>query len=297
MRICDMISKTGKFISLEFFPPQDKTSWPAFFSTVEKLQAINPLFVSVTYGAGGSTQDSSLNIVSRLRKDFGLIPLGHLTCVGAHGKRLHHFLETCIENDVHNVLALRGDPPKGQTTWVPDSEKFHYASDLVRFIRSSFPQIGIAVAAYPEGHEECPTIREDLGFLKNKLELSDMAITQLFFDNRLYWNFVERMQDMQVAKPLIPGVLPIMSLQSAKRVLSLCGASIPGKFLLELEKADSEGGAQAAYAVGMRWAKKQVQELLEGGAPGVHLYTLNRDRACLELVKSLDPELFNPTAT
>jgi len=292
VRIRDLLKTSGKFLSMEFFPPKDPKDWPGFFETAEALKAINPLFASVTYGAGGGTQNNTLEIVRRLKSDLGLTPMAHLTCVGASAERLHGFLGALEEAGVDNVLALRGDPPRGQANWVPDSEEFRHASDLVGFIRKHYPDLGVGVAGYPEGHPECSTFREDFEFLKFKLDAgADFAITQLYFDNRLYWNFTERLASMGVTKPIIPGVLPILSLQSAKRLLSFSGASIPGKLLLDLEAADAEGGVPGAYKVGMDWAKAQVRGLLEGGAPGVHLYTLNRADACLELVQSLDPAL------
>ena len=293
MRIRDLIRKAGqdagKFVSLEFFPPKDPADWPGFFATVEQLRATNPLFVSVTYGAGGGTQDNTLEIVRRMRSDQGLEPMAHLTCVGASAAKLDGFLGALEDADVHNVLALRGDAPQGSECFVPDSEQFRHASDLVAYIGKHYPDMGVGVAGYPEGHPECATFREDFDFLKYKLDRgADFAITQLFFDNRLYWNFTERLGEMGVTKPVVPGVLPVMSLKSAKRVLSFCGASIPGKLLLDLEAADAQGGAKAAYRVGLEWAKRQCRELLEGGAPGVHLYTLNRPEACLEIVDELD---------
>jgi len=289
VRIIDMIRPGGKFVSLEFFPPKDPQEWPGFFQTVERLAAVDPLFVSVTYGAGGGTQDNTLEIVRRLRRDMGLTPMAHLTCVGASAARLDGFLSALEEADVHNVLALRGDPPKGGAHFEPDSDQFRHASDLVAYIRRHYPDMGVGVAGYPEGHPECSTFHEDFEFLKFKLDRGgDFAITQLFFDSRLYWNFTERLGEMGVKKPIIPGVLPVMSVKSAKRVLGFCGASIPGRLLLDLEEADARGGSEAACRVGIEWAKRQCRELLDGGAPGVHLYTLNRPEACLEIVGALD---------
>lgn len=288
MRIRDLMRRDGKFISMEFFPPKDPGEWPGFFETASKLKAVDPLFVSVTYGAGGGTQANTLEIVRRLKSELDLNPMAHLTCVGASADKLHGFLGDLEEAGVDNVLALRGDPPQGSDRFEPDSGEFRHASDLVAFIRRHYPDMGVGVAGYPEGHPECSTFREDFEFLKYKLDQgADFTITQLFFDNRLYWNFLERLSSMGVTSPVVPGVLPIMSLQSAKRILSFCGASIPGKLLLDLERADAEGGVEAAFEVGMDWAKSQVRGLLEGGAPGVHLYTLNRARACLDLVDSL----------
>jgi len=288
LRIAELIAKNDKFISLEFFPPKERASWPGFFETVSRLTSLDPLFVSVTYGAGGGTQENTLEIVHRLKNDFELEPMAHLTCVGASGERLHDFLRALESFGVDNVLALRGDPPRGVENFKPDSDEFKHASDLVAFIRGRYPDMGIGVAGYPEGHPEAPSLEQDLKFLKFKLdEGADFAVTQLFFDNRLYWDFVERLSAMGVNKPLIPGVLPIMSLGSAKRMTSFCGATLPEKFLLALEDAHEKGGDEAACRVGLEYAKKQVRELLDGDAPGVHLYTLNKADACLEIVDAL----------
>ncbi|MDY7001341.1 MAG: methylenetetrahydrofolate reductase [NAD(P)H] [Thermodesulfobacteriota bacterium] len=288
MRIAELIVKNYKFISLEFFPPREKDSWPGFFETVSRLKSIDPLFVSVTYGAGGGTQENTLEIVQRLKNDFELEPMAHLTCVGASGEKLHGFLRALESFGVDNVLALRGDPPRGVENFNPESGEFKHASDLVAFIRGQYPDMGIGVAGYPEGHPEAPSIKQDLEFLKFKLDKgADFVISQLFFDNRLYWDFAERLSDMGVDKPIIPGVLPIMSLSSVKRILSFCGASLPGDFFLALEAAHEKGGDEAVRTLGISHAKKQVQELLDKGAPGVHLYTLNKADACLEIVDAL----------
>ncbi len=288
MRIADLIAKTPKFVSMEFFPPKEKEAWPGFFLTAKALRAVDPLFVSVTYGAGGGTQSNSLEIVSRLKAELGLEPLAHLTCVGADEAKIGAFLDDLAKAGVDNVLALRGDPPRGTENFVPDNECFRHATDLVAFIRSRRPEMGIAVAGYPEGHPECPSIRCDLGHLKAKLDAgADFVVTQLFYDNREYFDFVERLAALGMHKPVVPGILPIMSLTSVKRILGMCGASIPGKYLLALEEADKKGGADAVRKLGVDWAKRQAQELLDGGAPGVHLYTLNKADACLEIVGAL----------
>jgi len=288
VRIADLIAKTPKFVSLEFFPPKEREAWPAFFLTARALTAVAPLFVSVTYGAGGGTQANTLEIVSRLKADLGLTPMAHLTCVGADEEKISAFLAELTAAGVDNVLALRGDPPRGTENFVPDNERFKHASDLVSFIRACQPQMGVGVAGYPEGHPDCSSIRLDLGFLKAKLDAgADFVVTQLFYDNREYFDFAERMAAMGMDKPIVPGILPIMSLTSAKRILGMCGASIPGKYLLALEEADKKGGADAVRKLGIDWAKRQAQELLDGGAPGVHLYTLNKADACLEIVGAL----------
>jgi methylenetetrahydrofolate reductase (NADPH) len=288
VRIAELLQQRNPFISLEFFPPKEQTDWPAFFQTVDRLRSINPLFVSVTYGAGGSTQAHSLEIVSRLKKEFSLEPMAHLTCIGATGESILGFLRELEGMGVDNVLALRGDPPKDQEAPPAAANDFVYASDLVSFIRGQYPELGIGVAGYPEGHPEAPCPEEDLKALKYKLDQGgDFVVTQLFFDNDYYWDFVRRLRATGERKPVVPGVMPIFSLKVIRKVLSLCGASIAPAFLRELEEAQEKGGNEAVQAIGIAHARRQIRGLLEGGAPGIHLYSLNRDEACLELLDGI----------
>lgn len=289
MKISELIAQNKGFISLEFFPPREKSAWPEFFTQVEKLKEIDPLFVSVTYGAGGSTRDHTLEIVNRMKNDHGLEPMAHLTCVGASRERIRDFLGELARADVENVLALRGDPPGGEKNFVPDSEEFQHASDLVSFIRGEFPDLCVGVAAYPEGHVEAENLDQDLVFLKKKLDLgSDFGVTQLFFDNSHYFNFLKKARDMGIHAPIIPGILPVTSLNMIKKSISLSGADLPPGFMESLEEAEKKGGAPEVKRAGTRHAIKQVRGLLEGGAPGVHLYTLNKADTCLEIVKSIN---------
>ncbi len=289
MKISRLISDNQNFISLEFFPPKDKSAWPAFFGQVEKLKVVNPVFVSVTYGAGGSTQDRTLEIVNIMKAQMGLEPMAHLTCVGASRERIINFLNQLKEAEVENVLALRGDPPRGESHFVPDSEHFRHASDLVGFIRERFPGMCVGVAAYPEGHVEADSLDQDLFYLKNKLDLGgQFAVTQLFFDNSHYFRFVDKARSMGIDKPLIPGVLPVTSLNMIRKSINLSGASLPPGFMESLEDAEKNGGPEEVKKVGTRHAIAQVRGLLEGGAPGVHLYTLNKARTCLDIVRALN---------
>jgi methylenetetrahydrofolate reductase (NADPH) len=289
MRIGDKLKETGQFVSLEFFPPKEREKWPGFFDVVQKLRPIEPLFVSVTYGAGGTTQAYTLELVNRLKNEYCLEPMAHLTCVGASEENIHHFLTELRRNNIMNVLALRGDPPKGQETFVPDSETFQHASDLVSFIRSYYPEFSVGVAGYPEVHPEAESMEQDLKYLKLKLdEGSDFVVTQLFFDNDRYFSFVDKVRAMGIDAPIIPGVLPVLSLNVLKRIASLCGAEVPEHYLAELEEADASGGAEAVAKVGVRYAREQARDLLARGAPGVHLYTLNKAEACREIVADLD---------
>jgi methylenetetrahydrofolate reductase (NADPH) len=287
MRISELMEPRRPFLSLEFFPPKEKAEWPAFFRVAARLRELEPLFASVTYGAGGSTQSHTLELVTRLKREADLEPMAHLTCIGASREGISDFLDQLAAAEVDNVLALRGDPPAG-TVYRPEESPFAYATDLVAYIRQVHPQIGIGVAGYPEGHPDAPSADSDLMNLRHKLAAgSEFVITQLFFDNRHYWDFVERVRGLGISAPIIPGILPILSLKSIKRIVSLCGATLPDAFLGELEEADTRGGNDAVQELGIDHARRQAQELLDRGAPGIHLYTLNRAEACLRLVKSL----------
>jgi len=288
VRIAERILPGKQFLSLEFFPPKNRSDWPVFFQVVEKLRAVNPLFVSVTYGAGGSTRDNTMEIVTRMKREFSLEPMAHLTCVGATEQTILSFLHDLTMVGVDNILALRGDPPQDAGVEVVASKDFTFASDLVSFVRKHYPSMGIGVAGYPEGHPEATSLDQDLQALKLKVDKgSDFIVTQLFFDNSYYWDFVRRARQLGINKPIIPGVMPIFSLKVIQKVLSLCGATIPPDFLRDLEAADAKGGSDAVKILGIRHARKQILGLLEGGAPGVHLYTLNKDDACLELLEGI----------
>ena len=280
-------ASTRPFYSLEFFPPKERENWPGFFATVERLKALNPLFASVTYGAGGSTQDNTLEITSHLKNVMGLEPMAHLTCVGATRERIADYLRRLREVNVDNVLALRGDAPKGQDIdW--DTAEFRYAADLVRFTRSEQPDMGVGVAGYPAAHPESPSFASDLRHTADKVNAgADFIVTQLFFDVREYFDFVERLRAMGVDTPVLPGILPIQSLESVRRILSLCGANIPGNLYLELDAANEKGGAEAVKEAGIAFAQQQIRSLLDGGAPGIHLYTLNRADTCLRIAEAV----------
>jgi methylenetetrahydrofolate reductase (NADPH) len=288
MKIIDAIKPDKQFISLEYFPPKTREDWPVFFKTVERLAVLKPLFASVTYGAGGTTNVDSLEIVTRIQNEYGLETMAHLTCLGSSTSEVSQFLNNLEAAGVSNVLALRGDLPLDGTVETPLPSPLQYASDLVGLIRSSYPDMGIGVAGYPEVHPESASLEADLSYLKLKSDSgADIAITQLFFDNSLYHNFVKRAREAGISKPIIPGILPVVSLKVIKRIVSLCGATIPADFLAELEVADAAGGAAAVQKIGIAHARRQARELLDSGVPGVHIYTLNRSEVVLDLVEGL----------
>ncbi len=290
MNIAKLIAnRTAPFYSVEFFPPKDPALHEGFFAEAERIKAIDPLFASVTYGAGGSRQDATLGIVTRLKKDLHLETMAHLTCVGATEERISGFLDQLAEAGVDNVLALRGDPPReGAVDWT--ASPFHHAIDLVRFARKHSPALGIGVAGYPAPHPESPSFASDWKYTVEKIrEGADFVVTQLFFDVREYFNFVERLHELGVHVPVIPGVLPIQSFESLRRILSLSSPNIPGKLYLELEEAHNKGGVEAVREVGFRYAVNQIRKLLDGGAPGIHLYTLNKSAMCLRIAEEVGP--------
>ena len=286
MKIADLIAKRSPFYSLEFFPPKKRENWPGFFTVVEKLNVLDPLFVSVTYGAGGSTQDNTLDITTRLAKS-GLVPMAHLTCVGASEKGIRTYVEKLLAAGVHNILALRGDVPKGEDIRWEECE-YSYASDLVSFVTREYPDMGIGVAAYLTPHPESAGFAEDRAATAHKMNAgSDFAVTQLFFDHREYFEYVAQMRSLGVHKPILPGVFPVQSLDSIRRVLSLSGCNIPAKLYLAIEEAYRTGGEEAVRETGIAFAAEQIRRLLDGGAPGIHLYTLNKADVCLRIAEAV----------
>ena len=287
MHIGQMIRElSAPFYSLEFFPPSDTAHLPDFYATVDRLRALNPLFASVTYGAGGARQQNTLAVTAELARR-GIAAMAHLTCVGAEPQSIAAFLNDLRASGVNNVLALRGDPPADKP-WDWNTAHFRHASDLVAFAKEQQPGMGIGVAAYPAPHPESPTFAEDRLHTANKLRAgADFALTQLFFDAREYEDLVSHLRGQGITTPVIPGILPIQSFDSLRRVLSLCGANIPGKLYLSLEKAHNEGGAEAVRQVGLDYAVRQIRSLLDAGAPGIHLYTLNKADMCLRLAEAV----------
>jgi len=287
MQIPQLIKTHKPFVSLEFFPPKNKEEWPGFFEVAKKLGQLNPLFASVTYGAGGSTQSNTLEICGELIKTCGFEIMPHLTGVTADQDKIDGFLGAIKELGIENVLALRGDRPTGFTG--SDKElfaNFPYAEDLVRHIHQNHPQLAIGVAGFPEAHSEAPSFAADLEVMQRKVTSgADFVITQLYFDNRIYFDYVQRLKARGVDVPIVPGVLPIRNLGSLRFILEMCNARIPGKLVNKVLKAHEEGGAKAVYEIGVSYARQQVKELIDGGAPGVHLYTLNKADMCLQVME------------
>lgn len=276
MRIGDLIRSSRKpFFSFEFFPPADAAALDNFYGVVDGLARLKPLFVSVTYGAGGKKQGKTLEVTSELTRR-GLATMAHLTCVGADEARIAGFMEDLLANGVENVLALRGDYPE-DGRWNPEEARFRHASDLLKYLKKEFPEMGVGAAVYPYPHPESPTFAEDRERTAEKLAAgADFAVTQMFFDAREYIDLTAYLRNRGIDAPIVPGIFAIQSFESLKRTLSLCGANIPPKLYLRLEDANVRGGAAAVREEGVRFTLDLIRELLALGAPGIHLYTLNK---------------------
>jgi methylenetetrahydrofolate reductase (NADPH) len=287
MLIHDLFRPGRPAFSFEFFPPRSEEAGAQLERTIAELRPLAPSFVSVTYGAGGSTREKTIDIVSRIRRDTGIEAMAHLTCVGSTREELASVLQRLAEAGVENVLALRGDPPKGQTNFQAVDGGFSYASELVRFIRQNHgDRFSVGGAAYPEKHIECGNPAVDLANLKRKTQEGlDFLITQLFFDNRRYFEFVERARRCGVTQPIVAGIMPITNASQIERFTVSCGATLPFDLAEELDGVRNDPAA--VMRLGIRHATEQCVELLTRGAPGIHFYTLNRSHATVEIFKAL----------
>lgn len=285
MRIVDCFGGSKPVYSFEFFPPKNDEGVQRLFSTIQQLAELEPSFVSVTYGAGGSTRQMTVDLVSRIKREVGLEAMAHLTCVGHTATEIASILGQLREGGIENVLALRGDPPKGQTEFVKTEGGFGYAQDLARFIRGNF-DFCLGGACYPEGHPQSPDRETDLRHLKEKAESGvDFLVTQLFFDAADYFAFVDKARALGVRQPIVPGVMPVTNVGQLERFTTLCGASIPVALRERLEAVRDD--EDAVVVAGIDWATEQCRTLLEGGAPGIHFYTLNRSHSAREVFRRL----------
>jgi methylenetetrahydrofolate reductase (NADPH) len=270
--------------SVEFFPPRDDTAGERMLRAAQALQSYEPDFVSITYGAGGGTRATTLKYARMLKEQCGFEVMPHLTCVGHKEAELMDILRDFESAGFRNVMALRGDPPKGETSFQAMAGGFSHADELVRLIRRNLPNFGIGVAGYPEKHPESPEAGDDVQRLAHKVSCgADFVTTQLFFDNEFYFDFVRRCRQAGIEVPILPGLLPVLSLAQIRRFSSMCGAALPA----ELEKRLEEAGEDGAQEVGADWAYEQIKGLLDGGAPGFHLYALNKSKATTSILERL----------
>ncbi len=286
MKIRNLLNPSKPCFSFEFFPPKTPDGEANLWATLEDLRPLDPGFVSVTYGAGGSTRDRTIQLVTGIKARTGLEAMAHLTCVGHSREELKAVLDELKAAKIENVLPLRGDPPKGVATFEPAANGFRYANELVTFIRENEYPFCLGSACYPEGHADTPSRDTDLLNLKRKVDAGlDFVITQMFFDNAFYFDFVERARRAGINVPIVPGIMPITSFEQAGRFVRLCGATIPMRLQLQLEAVKDE--PEAVTALGVAHATVQCIELLQRGVPGIHFFTLNRSPATRMIVGAL----------
>lgn len=273
-------------LSFELFPPKTEAGVLGLQVHLDRLAAFKPSYMTCTYGAGGSTQNRTLEVISSVRKQYDIPVATHLTCVGSTVDQLRSYLERARILGVSNVVALRGDPPKGETAFKPVEGGLSYANQLVEFIRKEFSDMGIAVAGYPETHVEAPSPEQDLANLMNKVDAgADVVITQLFYDNADFFSFRDRCVALGIKVPIVPGLLPVTNGAQIQRITSLCGAKLPAKFLADLSK--HEDGSEGQFEVGVEFAMRQTAELVAADVPGIHYYVLNKSEATERVLKGV----------
>jgi len=285
VRIIDQLRTGHPVFSFEFFPPKTEQGEARLWDALVDLQDLKPTFVSVTYGAGGSTRTKTVELTRRIKAELGIEAMAHLTCVQATRDELDGVLAELSEGGVDNVLALRGDPPKGADRFEKTEGGFSYASELTAYINET-RDLCVGAACYPEGHTEAASKYQDLHHLKTKVDAgAQFLITQLFFDNQVYFEFVDRARAAGIHVPIIPGIMPIQNVEQIKRFTKMCGASIPPRLLAELEKRKEQ--PERVHELGVAHATIQALGLLHGGAPGVHFYTLNKSTATREILTAI----------
>ena len=281
----------GKFgLSFELFPPKTEQGEASLFEHVAQLMAHRPSFITCTYGAGGSTRQKTLEIVERVHAQFGVSVASHLTCVGSTVDELRAYLTEARSRGVENIVALRGDPPRGSSEFRPVEGGLRYANELTRLIRSEFSDLGIAVAGYPETHQEAPSAEADLNNLKRKVDAgADAVVTQLFYDNDDFFRFRDCYEAAGIRVPLVPGLLPVTNFAQVQRITALCGAKLPPAFVAALEaQGDNE---QAVFDVGVEQCARQAEGLASAGVPGIHFYVLNKSQAASRVLAALGPRV------
>jgi methylenetetrahydrofolate reductase (NADPH) len=286
MNLKELYASDKCVLSFELFPPKTDAGVSELMKVVGELAVHKPDYFTCTYGAGGSTRERTMSIAAGVRKQYGIPVASHLTCVGSTREQLREYLNAAREHGIDYIVALRGDPPKGESEFRPVDGGLSYANELVAMLRAEFPQFGIAVAGYPETHQEAPNADVDLANLKRKVDAgADVIITQLFYDNEDFFRFRDRCESVGISVPIVPGILPVLSLAQVQRIASLCKAKLPGAFVEKLgQKADEKW----QFEVGVEHARQQSQDLLDAGIPGLHFYVLNKSLATTRIISQMD---------
>ncbi|MFA5832446.1 MAG: methylenetetrahydrofolate reductase [NAD(P)H] [Bacteroidota bacterium] len=286
MHIAEILKQQAPHFSFEFFPPKTEEASKILFESIKELTPLKPSYVSVTYGAGGSTRQLTHDLIVRLQKETQLTIVSHLTCVGSTKDEIREILTKYDANGIQNIMALRGDPPKGQSQFVQTENGFAYAAEMVTFIKKHFPRMGVGVAGFPEGHPNTPNRLKEIDNLKAKVDAgADYICTQLFFENRDYYDFCERCDIAGIKVPIIAGIMPVTSRKGFARMADLAlGARFPAKLLRAVSRAEDD---ESVEKVGIHWATEQVRDLIDRNVAGIHFYTLNRSKPTLKIYDSL----------
>ena len=284
MKISTLFNDKQPTFSFEFFPPKTEKSSATLLKTINELAPLNPAYVSVTYGAGGGSRDLTKNLVVDIQNELEINTVAHLTCVNASKDETREVLDFYHENNIQNILALRGDPPRDEERFTASLNGFEYAAELVAFTKKHYPEMSVGVAGFPEGHFSTPNRQLEMDYLKAKVDAgADYICSQLFFDNRDFYDFVERCEIAGINVPIVAGIMPITSKSNFNRIPSLAlGARYPAKLLKAIHRADTDANVAN---VGIHWATSQVLDLINNGVAGVHFYTLNRSKATQKIYK------------
>ncbi len=294
MKIIDILKSNTRTVSFEFYPPKNDAGFEGLYQTIEALKPLRPSYVSVTYGAGGSTRGKTVELVKRIQNEIGIEAMAHLTCVGATREEIEEVLDEFLEAGLENILALRGDPPKGQDQFQPTPGGFRYASELTGFIRGRYP-FCLGGACYPERHPEAISAEVDLDNLKRKVGAgADFLITQLFFNNDDFFRFRDRVRAAGVTAPILAGIMPILAVKQVKRFTQMCGAALPADLLTKIEAVEDD--AETVRQIGVYHATRQCEELLLNDVAGIHFYTLNRSTATRAIYQSIKTLLARESA-
>ena len=283
MAFIDKLKSGIPTLSYELFPPKNINGWATLYSTMAEISKLVPDYISVTYGAGGSTRSKTFDLVSRIQDELGIETMAHLTCVGHSKDELKEILQTLVKAGIRNVLGLRGDPPKGDTAFKPHPDGFAHASDLIAFIKGNF-QLQIACAYYPEKHMEAASLESDIGYLKLKQDNgAQCTISQLFFDNETFYRFRDKCQAMGVTMPFVAGIMPVLNLNQLTRFRELSGCMIPESMVTFL----GSGKPEDVTLRGVEFATAQCDDLLKNGIAGIHLYSLNQSQSSSRITENL----------
>ncbi|NLL05680.1 MAG: methylenetetrahydrofolate reductase [NAD(P)H] [Clostridiaceae bacterium] len=285
MKILDLFKEKKTVISFEIFPPKFDTPIETIFDTLEQFKNLTPHFISVTYGAGGSAKDRTIEIASKIKNEYSIESMAHFTCVGHSKEEIDKLLQSLHDNNLENILALRGDPPIDQPDFDFSKNTFEYANELISYIRSK-NDFCISAAAYVEGHVNSARLKDDLRYLKQKVDTGvDFLVTQLFFENRIFYDFLDKTAVIGINCPITAGIMPVFKADQIKRIASMCGASIPAKLVLMMDKYCNN--AEDMRKAGIEYASKQIRDLIDNGVDGIHLLTMNRPKSSKEILENV----------